>query len=457
MQTIDKMTTTDNNNNKIAPKLRFKGFDGEWKKMLYADIYTFYSTNSFSRDNLNYDNGNVKNIHYGDIHTKFATLFDIAKEEVPFVNSDIDISKIKEENYCQEKDLVIADASEDYADIGKTIELVNLNNNKIIAGLHTFLARPNKHEMAKGFAGYLVKSWKFKKQVMIIAQGTKVLSLSTGRLGNLELSIPTLPEQQKIASFLSAVDEKIQQLSRKKELLAQYKKGVMQRLFSLNYDSFDLHDEHDFEEEKNQGNQKNHTKSRFRQLRFKDQNGMDFPVWEEKKLGEVATLNPKSSVLPESFIYIDLESVEKGQLLKENIISKTEAPSRAQRKLSKNDILYQTVRPYQMNNYLFDKNGEYVASTGYAQLRAKESASFLYQLLHTEYFINDVMERCTGTSYPSINSFDLSQIKFKIPCLAEQKKIADYLSHLDVKIEQVTKQIDQTQSFKKGLLQQMFV
>jgi len=216
------------NKTKDIPGIRFRAFETKWINKNYGDIYSFYPTNSFSRNDLNYENGKIKNIHYGDIHTKFATLFDITKENLPFVNPDIDLKKLKPENFCKEKDLVIADASEDYADIGKTIELINLKNERIIAGLHTLHARPNKHEMAKGFAGYLVQNWNFRKQVLKIAQGTKVLSLSTSRLANLDLYIPSHPEQQKIASFLSSVDEKIQQLKRKKELLEQYKKGVMQ-------------------------------------------------------------------------------------------------------------------------------------------------------------------------------------------------------------------------------------
>ena len=110
-----------------------------------------------------------------------------------------------------------------------------------------------------------------------------------------------------------------------------------------------------------------------------------------------------------------------------------------------------------MNNLLFKEEGDYVASTGYAQLRAKECALFLFQLLHTEYFVNDVLDRCTGTSYPSINSTDLAAIKILLPNIKEQKKIANYLSNIDNKIEIVNKQITQTQTFKKGLLQQMFV
>ena len=139
--------------NKVVPKKRFSSFNSNWMTKLYGDVYSFYSTNSLSRDKLNYESGEVFNIHYGDIHTKFSTLFDLTKELVPLINIEVDLSKYSEEKYCQEGDLVIADASEDYADIGKTIELINLNNERILAGLHTFLARPNKDEIARGFAG----------------------------------------------------------------------------------------------------------------------------------------------------------------------------------------------------------------------------------------------------------------------------------------------------------------
>ena len=215
--------------------LRFKDVKGKafpkWEEKLYGDIFSFYSTNSFSRDKLNYESGNVKNIHYGDIHTKFSTLFDIKKEFVPFINDDVDILKIKEENYCQEGDLVIADASEDYADIGKSIELVNLSNEKIVAGLHTFLARPNKVKMHTGFSGYLVKATYVRKQIITIAQGTKVLSLSTGRLSEVKLNIPCLKEQQKIANYLSNIDTKIESVNKQIAQSQSFKKGLLQQLF----------------------------------------------------------------------------------------------------------------------------------------------------------------------------------------------------------------------------------
>jgi len=145
-------------------------------------------------------------------------------------------------------------------------------------------------------------------------------------------------------------------------------------------------------------------------------------------------------------------------IVRSNQITKLDAPSRAQRFLYRNDILFQMVRPYQKNNYFFDLDENYVASTGYAQIRAKESSEYLYHFLHTNKFVNNVLTRCTGTSYPAINSSDLSSIKIKLPkSLKEQTKIANFLSSIDKKIEQVKSQIEESKRFKKGLLQQMFV
>ncbi|UPS93007.1 restriction endonuclease subunit S [Bizionia sp. M204] len=175
------------------------------------------------------------------------------------------------------------------------------------------------------------------------------------------------------------------------------------------------------------------------------------------ELKKAATINPKSKELPDSFIYIDLESVENGILAKEERIYKNEAPSRAQRLLSKGDILYQTVRPYQMNNYFFYKNNiDYVASTGYAQIRTKNNSKYLYQYLHTFYFVNKVLLRCTGTSYPAINSTDLSKIKVNIPSLKEQQKIANFLTSIDTQIQTLEKKKTLLEQYKKGVIQKIF-
>ena len=160
--------------------------------------------------------------------------------------------------------------------------------------------------------------------------------------------------------------------------------------------------------------------------------------------------------MDEEFVYVDLESVEKGTILHENVISRDDAPSRAQRVLKFNDILFQCVRPYQKNNLLFSGDThtlQYVASTGYAQIRTdKQNPAFLYQLLNTQKFVDQVMLRCTGTSYPAINANDLSKIPICYPLqIEEQNKIAKLLSLLDNRIETQKKVIEKYESLIKGI------
>jgi type I restriction enzyme S subunit len=180
--------------------------------------------------------------------------------------------------------------------------------------------------------------------------------------------------------------------------------------------------------------------------------------WVEKKLGEVCQINPKVSQLPERFVYIDLESVENGTLLQKKFINSVGAPSRAQRLLKDNDVIFQMVRPYQKNNYYFFKSDDldYVASTGYAQLRAFKSSMYLYQFIHSDNFVNNVLEKCTGSNYPAINSSDLSQISVQLPKPEEQQKIASCLSSLDDLITAQTEKIAQLKLHKKGLMQGLF-
>ncbi|AMM52845.1 hypothetical protein TH61_08540 [Rufibacter sp. DG15C] len=310
-------------------------------------------------------------------------------------------------------------------EIGKVYFYDDKYNVKATVAPNMYLLKLKENTSPK-FLYYYFIGKKGNNQLKSINASSTIGALYKDDVKNLKLSLPTLSEQQKIASFLTAVDDKIQQLTKKKDLLEKYKEGVMQQIFS-------------------------------QQIRFKDEDGQDFPEWQTKKLGEVSNINPKSKTLPISFVYIDLESVVKGILIKESSILAEGAPSRAQRVLAFGDILFQMVRPYQKNNLFFQKEGDYVASTGYAQIRSKGDANYLYQFIHTDLFVNKVLDRCTGTSYPAINSSDLSAIEIDYPSLPEQEKIGGILSSLDSKINLVNKQLEQAKQFKKGLLQQMFV
>ena len=186
-------------------------------------------------------------------------------------------------------------------------------------------------------------------------------------------------------------------------------------------------------------------------LRFKEFSD----EWKKAKLSSFVNINPKNNSLPDKFIYIDLESVNNGLLTSRKIVNKSEAPSRAQRTIIKNDILYQTVRPYQMNNLFInslDSDYPYIASTGYALLRTKENPYFVYSILYQKSFVNKVLDMCTGTSYPAISANDLGTISMCLPSIKEQEKIGKTLSLLDKKIELQTKKIEDLKLFKKGLI-----
>ena len=182
-------------------------------------------------------------------------------------------------------------------------------------------------------------------------------------------------------------------------------------------------------------------------------------IWEKKRIKDFCEVNPKTEELEDEFIYIDLESVSKGCLLSKNIISKTNAPGRAQRVLTNNDILFQCVRPYQMNNLLFNAENadfQYVASTGYAQIRTQENPSFVYHLLHSPNFNKEVMLRCTGSSYPAITSSDLGDIEVYICGVGEQQKIGHFLDLIDRRIAVQNKIISKYETLIKGIYHEFF-
>lgn len=395
------------------PQLRFPGFEEEWRRNKFGEIYNFISTNSLSRDNLNYVEGEVKNIHYGDIHTKFSSIFISEEENVPYINSDIDLSKYEEKCFCKEGDLIIADASEDYADIGKAIEIKSVNKEKIIAGLHTIHARPEENNLAVGFSGFMMKNFNVRKQIMTVSQGLKVLGLSSKKLAEIDISVPTIPEQTRIASFFTSIDDKLSQLKKKKTLLEQYKKGIMQKIFS-------------------------------QQIRFKDDTDNDFPEWDEKRLGEFARITTGSSNREDSILDGEFTFFDRSQDIRSS------------------------------NRFLFDAEAIIVPGEGqefipkyfigkfdlhqrtYAIMDFKDQdGKFLYYSI--SYNSNHLISHAVGSTVKSLRLPMFEKMPILLPCLLEQTKIANFLSSLDSKIAYTQTQIEKTETWKKGLLQQMFV
>lgn len=428
--------------NKILPQLRFPEFinDKEWKIEPFNDVYSFKITNSFSRDKLNYEKGTVKNIHYGDIHTKFSTHFDILKEDVPFINPETSIDKIDADNYCKEGDLVIADASEDIEDIGKSIEIINLNKEKLLAGLHTFLARPIYSKITIGFGGHLFKSNGIVAQIKKEAQGAKVLGVSKGRLSNLNVYFPVNPkEQQKIANCLSSLDDVINTETEKLDLLQDHKKGLLQQLFpqqdNVTLSGVEGQPKYRFPEFVGDGDWDEMTLDDLGDIvTGKTPSTKEKSLWDGKILfitptdisenkyqlstKRTVTKNDKLKLLPiGSIVYTCIASIGKIALTK---------------KISITNQQINSIIPYDK------QNGEFI----------------YYLLVNLTGFIKSIPATST---LPIINKTEFSKIFCKVPKNPrEQQKIANCLSSVDELIESQQQKIEGLKAHKKGLLQKLF-
>ena len=224
---------------------------------------------------------------------------------------------------------------------------------------------------------------------LLVGGGRAKLNAET--LMSIEFRLPCLQEQYRIGEYLSQLDDLITLHQRKCALLFSSFQALISMMF---------------------------TTSTF--------------SWEQRKLGELALFNPKDE-LPQTFEYVDLESVVGTEMLSHRTEVKSSAPSRAQRLAHTGDLFYQTVRPYQKNNYLYEKpDNNYVFSTGYAQMRPYVDGYFLLSLVQSERFVKVVLDNCTGTSYPAINANDLAEIEVAAPSdESEAQKIGTIFRSID--------------------------
>lgn len=179
--------------------------------------------------------------------------------------------------------------------------------------------------------------------------------------------------------------------------------------------------------------------------------------WTVAPLHQVAAVNP-AGLMPQMFEYVDLASVVGTEMVAHRTEQRDTAPSRAQRVAEVGDIFYQTVRPYQKNNHLFQKpDSNYVFSTGYAQLRPSVQSDMLFAALHREEFVRDVLDRCTGTSFPAIAPSDLREVLVSTPIARnEQQQIGSFFSELDALTASHRKKLGKLQQTRTSLLQKMF-
>ncbi|MBU5244024.1 restriction endonuclease subunit S [Lactococcus lactis] len=212
-----------------VPELRFAGFADDWEERKFDECFNFpVSTNSLSRALLNYDEGDIKSVHYGDILIKYPAILNIKNDKIPYITGG-KLEKYKS-SLLENGDLIFADAAEDET-VGKAVEVNGLTEENLVAGLHTIVARP-KDKKAEFFLGYYINSNTYHRQLLRLIQGSKVSSISKGNLQKTLVSFPKdFEEQQKIGAFFKKIDDTIALHQRKLDLLKEQKKGFLQKMF----------------------------------------------------------------------------------------------------------------------------------------------------------------------------------------------------------------------------------
>ncbi|ENX25895.1 hypothetical protein F891_03057 [Acinetobacter sp. CIP 101966] len=286
------------------------------------------------------------------------------------------------------------------------------------------------------FMNGLLKTDKVRDQITQLSGGSTRFNIGQDSLNKVSIFLPSKEEQTKIATFLSVVDEKISQLSQKLHLLSQYKQGMMQKLFS-------------------------------QQLRFKADDGSEFEEWEERKLSEISQkamygMNAAATEYDGINKYLRITDIcEFSNSFKMDNLTSPNAELDDKYKLQLGDLLFARTGASVGKSYLYKEND---GITYFAGFLIKFSLNtnlvipyFIFLQTLTKGFSQWVVTNSMRSGQPGINAEEYSSYIFKVPCLAEQTKIANFLSAIDQKIDVVSEQLEQAKLWKKGLLQQMFV
>ncbi|WP_447871342.1 restriction endonuclease subunit S [Serratia fonticola] len=211
------------------PEIRFKGFSGEWEIEQFGVCFANIPNNTLSRENLSYEDGMAKNIHYGDVLIKFGEVLDATNELLPFIKNDDVANKLKH-SALRDGDIIIADAAEDSM-VGKCTELFNVDGQLVLSGLHTIAVRPTL-SFASKYLGYYLNSSSYHDQLLPLMQGTKVLSISKTALHNTNVTFPKrLEEQTAIGSYFQKLDSLINQHQQKITKLNNIKQACLSKMF----------------------------------------------------------------------------------------------------------------------------------------------------------------------------------------------------------------------------------
>ena len=403
-----------------VPKLRFKEFSGDWEEKNILELCSMKARIGWQ--NLRKE----EHLETGEFYLVTGTDFHL--ERIKWETAKY----VDEERYLQDKNIILKEGdvliTKD-GSIGKLAFIENIKDRKATLNNGIFRIRIEKEEQYSKYLFYTFLSNRFKLFLQQLTAGSTIVHLYQKDFEKYAIAYPKLKEQEKIADFLSSVDKKISITEEKLDLFKDYKKGVMQKIFK-------------------------------QELRFKDSEGNDYPEWEEKEVGELLV---ESKILPEKqelekriTVKLNLKGIEKRKITPEE---KEGATTNYLRK--EGQFIYGKQNFHKGAFGIIPKELD-----GYQSSSDIRSFDFIRNLIIGKYFYyyfsqKNVYENLenisTGTGSKRIQPKVFFNVKLDIPCLEEQQKIANFLSSIDDKIDNLIAELENLKEFKKGLLQQMFV
>ena len=403
-----------------CPEIRFKNDDGNnypnWEDKKLDNVFKFYKGKGISKIELSEEG--IPCIIYGELYTKYREVIGVVKSKTNIKKELLFMSEIG--------DILIPSSGETQKDIATASTVMEKN---VALGGDINILR-SKETINSSYVSYYLKHIK-NIEISKLSQGNSVVHLYSKQLSNLKIEIPHLEEQQKIGDFFMLLDKRIEQQEQKIALLKDYKKAMMQKIFS-------------------------------QKIRFKDQNRNDYPDWEEKKLGEIIYRNSKKNK-DQKYTLIQSISNKYGFVNQEDYFEDRRVGSLDVSNyyvIDKGCFAYNPSRidvgslAYKNDNDISIISPLYVSFKGNAKYI---NDKFLLGWLFSHKFVGKLGRLFEGSVRNTLSYDSLITISIDIPSLSEQEKIASFLTRIDFNIENQEAILNNLKEQKQGLLRKMFV
>lgn len=415
-----------------TPEIRFAGFEDDWVKKKFDDVFDMLSNNTLSRDSLNLESGVAKNIHYGDVLTKFGEYIDVSSTKLPFI-SDSSIANKFIRSYLKDGDIVIADTAEDET-VGKCTEVIGVEEMPVISGLHTMPCRP-KEKYAPKYMGYYLNSNAYHDNLFPLMQGVKVTSISRTGVKETEVILSTeFDEQEKIGEHLSTLDDMIALETAKYEKLVIIKKAMLEKMFPK--EGCDMPE-----------------------LRFERFGN----PWKKRKVKDVLIERyeqaPESSEYP-LMAFIAYKGVaSKGDRYDRSFLV-NDNENKVYKRTEYGDFIYSS-NNLETGSIGLNKYGNASISPVYSIFKPNEDtdSDFIGRMLSKKNFINEMVKWRQGVVYGQwrIHESDFMEINILIPDTEEQKLIGHYFDKIDKLVDLQQQKVEKLKNIKSACMEKMFV